>query len=332
MQILTGDIGGTNTRLAMVDLGPEGIRVLDQARFASASFPSLYDIIREYRAAREDFEPAAAAFGVAGPVHQGISRITNLPWVVSAQELAERLGLGAVFVLNDLEALAWGIDALAPEELVSLQAGGDLPCDNRAVIAAGTGLGQAGLTFDGTRHKPFPTEGGHCDFAPVTEQDWRLLTHLQPEFGHVSWERLVSGPGLERLYAFLLHESKAVAPDWFTDPDADAAAQITTRALVQSDGLCVEALRWFVRLYGAEAGNLALKMKATGGLYLGGGIAPKILPTLQGGGFMEAFLDKGRMRELLERVPVRVICNADVALLGLAHYADLYSGGPVPYA
>lgn len=332
MQILTGDIGGTNTRLAMVAFGPETIRILDQAKFSSLSFSSLYAIISEYRVARDEFEPAAAAFGVAGPVNKGISRITNLPWIVFQEELAAQLGLRAVFVLNDLEALAWGIDALAPAELVSLQAGDDLPCDNKAVIAAGTGLGQAGLCFDGTRHKPFATEGGHCDFAPVTEQDWRLLAYLQPTFGHVSWERLVSGPGLEHIYAFLLHESKAVAPDWFTDPDEDAAAQITTRALAQSDGLCVEALQWFVRLYGAEAGNLALKMKATGGLYLGGGIAPKILPALQSGGFMEAFLDKGRMRELLERVPVRVICNDDVALLGLAHYADLYSGGPVPYA
>lgn len=321
MDVLTGDIGGTNTRLAMMRYANGSAQLADNAVFPSASYASLEDIIDEYLGAHPQHRPQAAAFGVAGPVARGISRITNLPWLVSAEVLARQLGLAAVQVLNDLEALAWGIDTLQADELVELQPGTADANGNRAVIAAGTGLGEAGMCFSDGRHLPFATEGGHADFAPASERDWRLHGFLQKRFGHVSWERVVSGAGLVNLFEFLLQESGDAAPAWLEDPGEDSAARITRHALSGDHPLCVQTLDWFVRLYGAEAGNLALKMKATGGLYLGGGIAPKILPALQGGAFLDAFRDKGRMRRLVEGMPVRVICNEQVSLQGLARVA-----------
>jgi glucokinase len=320
VRILTGDIGGTNTRLAMIEYANGRARITENFTFPSASFSCLDDIIIEFLSRHPGLQPQAAAFGVAGPVIEGTSRITNLPWVISAAALAQRFGL-PVQVLNDLEALAWGIGTLPPEDMVTLQAGSADGAGNRAVIAAGTGLGQAGLCFDGKLHVPFATEGGHTDFAPTTEQDWRFYGFLQSRYGHVSWERVVSGAGLVDLFEFLLQETGTAVPAWFEDATQDSAACITRDALSGADPLCVEALHWFTRLYGAEAGNLALKMKATGGLYLGGGIAPKILPALQDGRFLAAFRDKGRMRGLVEAMPVRVICSEQVSLQGLARVA-----------
>jgi len=321
VDILTGDIGGTNTRLAIMEYANGKAHIADNAVFPSASYASLEAIVSEFLAARPQHRPQAAAFGVAGPVARGISRITNLPWLVSAEVLSRQLDLPGVQVLNDLEALAWGIDTLQGDELVELQPGAADAAGNRAVIAAGTGLGEAGMCFTGRLHVPFATEGGHSDFAPATERDWRLHGFLHKRFGHVSWERVVSGTGLVDLFEFLLQDTGEAAPGWFEDPAQDSAACITRHGLSGDEPLCVQALDWFVRLYGAEAGNLALKMKATGGLYLGGGIAPKILPALQGGAFLDAFLDKGRMRRLVESMPVRVIRNEQVSLQGLARVA-----------
>ncbi len=323
MDILTGDIGGTNTRLAMLEYANGRARITEHLNFRSESYASLGEIITEFLARHPKLQPQAAAFGVAGPVAQGVSRITNLPWVISAVRLAQQLGLQTVQLVNDLEALAWGIDTLRPEDMVALQTGSSDAAGNRAVIAAGTGLGEAGLCWDGKLHVPFATEGGHTDFAPTTEQDWRFYGFLQGRYGHVSWERVVSGAGLVNLFEFLLQESDTAVPAWFEDATQDSAACITRDALSGADPLCVEALHWFTRLYGAEAGNLALKMKATGGLYLGGGIAPKILPALQDGRFLAAFLDKGRMRGLAEAMPVRVICSEQVSLQGLARVAAM---------
>ena len=322
MHILTGDIGGTNTRLAMMEYQSDRARITENDTFPSASYASLDDIITEFLTRHPGLQPQAAAFGVAGPVAQGVSRITNLPWVISAEALTQQLGV-PVQVLNDLEALAWGIAILPAEDMVTLQGGRADTTGNRAVIAAGTGLGEAGLCFDGKRHVPFATEGGHTDFAPTTERDWRFYGFLQNRFGHVSWERVVSGAGLVTLFEFLLQESDSTAPAWFEAAAEDSAACITRDALSGADPLCIEALDWFTRLYGAEAGNLALKMNATGGLYLGGGIAPKILPALRDGPFLTAFVDKGRMRRLVEGMPVRVICNEQVSLQGLARVAAM---------
>jgi len=325
LQILTGDIGGTHTRLAMGCLDGSGIRITQRETFPSQDYASLTEIVSDYRPARES-RPGAAAFGVAGPVRQGVSRITNLPWEISRQQMASHLELEAVYLLNDLEAMAWGIDSLEPAELVGLQSGHAGTGGNRAVIAAGTGLGQAGLYADGGRFRPFATEGGHADFAAQTERDWRLLQHLQQRHGHVSWERLVSGPGLVTLYEFVLQQHKAAAPAWLSAGEEAPGPHITRLALDATDPLCVETLQWFVELYGREAGNVALKMNATGGLYLGGGVAPAILPALRDGAFIEAFLDKGRMRPLLESMSIQVICSDLVAHKGLVRYA-LDAGG-----
>lgn len=326
LQILIGDIGGTNTRLAIASVRNTQIDIDQHTIYASPDFKALEDILRQYPPTSQGLA-SAAAFGVAGPVRDGVSRITNLPWEVSSRALSASLALERVYVLNDLEAMAWGIDTLEPAELVCLQAGhGEAP-GNRAVVAAGTGLGQAGVYLDGRGHWPFATEGGHCDFAPKTGRDQRLLAHLQARYGHVSWERLVSGPGLENIFGFLLAERALPTPGWLSEtPEDDHAEQISRRALAESDEHCVEALHWFVELYGREAGNVALKMNAAGGVYLGGGIAPKILPALGDGRFLEAFLDKGRMRPLLEAMSVQVIDSKLVSLKGLARYTVLRAG------
>lgn len=320
MYVLIGDIGGTHTRLALGSASGAATSIEQRENFPSPDYASLADIVRDYPAA-DGAGISVAAFGVAGPVRDGVSRITNLPWEISADALRQQLDLKAVYLLNDLEALAWGIDTLGPDELVSLQDTDANTAGNRAVIAAGTGLGQAGLYDTGNGWRPFATEGGHTDFAPETEQEWLLFKDLQQRFTHVSWERVLSGPGLVTLYRFLLKQHKAPAPEWLDDPAANPGVEISGAALRQSDALCVETLQWFVRLYGREAGNLALKMNATGGVYLGGGIAPAILPALRDSTFIDAFLDKGRMRPLLEGIGVRVIVSELVALQGLTRYA-----------
>lgn len=323
MNILTGDIGGTHTRLATVVKESGRFRVAHVTRYASRDFDGLQPIIERFLHDHPDDQPQQAAFGVAGPVVDGSCRTTNLPWELSETALSGALGITRAHLLNDLEALAWGIDTLDNAALAPLQTGHPLERGNKAVIAAGTGLGQAGLAFDGARHRPFACEGGHTDFASQTERDVALLNALQARYGHVSWERIVSGPGLVELFRHVLVSAKAAAPDWLNDPQQDAAANISQRALTGDDDLCVETLDWFIELYGREAGNLALKLNARGGLYLGGGISPKILAALRTGRFMEAFLDKGRMSELLRSMPVNVICDEQIALYGLARYAVL---------
>lgn len=323
MNILTGDIGGTHTRLATVTQDKGRFRVVHVARYTSRDFEGLQPIIEHFLHDHPDAQPQQAAFGVAGPVVDGSCRTTNLPWELSDTALSRALGIARVHLINDLEAVAWGIDTLDDTALALLQTGHELEHGNRAVIAAGTGLGQAGLAFDGTLHRPFACEGGHTDFAPQTERDTLLLNTLQARYGHVSWERIVSGPGLVELFRQVLSSAIAAAPDWLDDPQQDPAANISERALAGDDALCVETLNWFIELYGREAGNLALKLNTRGGIYLGGGIGPKILAALRTGRFMEAFLDKGRMSELLRSMPVRVICDEHTALYGLARYAGL---------
>ncbi len=323
MNILTGDIGGTHTRLALVTHDAGRFRLAGITRYSSRDFDGLQPIIKTFLHDAPDAQPQQAAFGVAGPVVDGRCQTTNLPWELSEIALSEALGITHAHLMNDLEAQAWGIDTLDDAALASLQTGQATETGNKAIIAAGTGLGQAGLTFDGVRHRPFACEGGHTDFAPQTDRDVALLRSVQVRYGHVSWERFVSGPGLVELFRQVLTTSHATAPEWLNDPQQDAAANISQRALAGNDGLCVEALDWFVELYGRESGNLALKLNATAGIYLGGGIAPKILSALTTGRFMTAFMDKGRMSELLSAVPVKVICEEYTALYGLARYAVL---------
>lgn len=318
-RVLSGDIGGTKTRLAICDVTGTCMQTLAEHSYASREYDSFEEVISDFLDTYT-WRPQFACFGVAGPVSAGESRITNLPWHISAATLAKRFRLRNTSLLNDLEATAWGIQALGPEDFHILNPGSIDNTGNGAVIAAGTGLGEAGLcrTFDGMQ--PFATEGGHTDFSPGCQLEIELLRYLQARFEHVSWERVVSGPGLVTLHEFLCQYHTQPAPDWLQAElrNGDPAAAISRAALAGRDPGCKTALELFVHLYGVETGNLALKLMATGGVYLGGGIAPKILPALENGAFLDAFCAKGRMRPLLERMPLRVILNDRAALLGPA--------------
>lgn len=317
MTILCGDIGGTNTRLAILEPGFPKARVLVSETLPSRDFPAFEDAVAVFL---ERHRPSVsrAGFGIAGPVAGRKCQATNLPWVVDAALLEQRFGLVRVELLNDLEALAHGIAALGDEDLEVLHPGEELP-GNRALIAAGTGLGQAGLFFDGETHRPFASEGGHADLAPRNEAEMEVLRFLLRRHARVSAERVVSGPGLIALYDFVLQKNGAVASSEVAaaEPNAKAAA-ISHAALAGTCQQAAEALDLFVTFYAAEAGNLALKTMARGGVYLGGGIAPKILAKLQEPAFREAFCAKGRMRPLLEAMPLKVILSGDAALLGVA--------------
>jgi glucokinase len=322
LRVLSGDIGGTKTRLAVFDVAGTHLDSVVERSYPSRNYASLNDIIEDFLGAGDTL-PAAACFGIAGPVRDNVVDVTNLPWRISAAEIAARFQLRRVALLNDLEANAWGLRALGEEDFHTLNAGVENPAGNAAIIAAGTGLGEAGLYREGERYRPFATEGGHTDFSPGSELEIELLRFLMARYGHVSWERVVSGPGLVNIHDFLVHYRKHAVAGWLRDDmqGGDPAAAISRAAQSGSDALCVEALELFVRLYGVEAGNLALKMMASGGLYVGGGIAPKILEQLGGGAFLAGFRDKGRMQGLLEHMPVRVILNDRTALYGPAVFA-----------
>lgn len=325
--ILAGDIGGTNTRLAAFALAAGRLVQRAEHVYPSPRYASLDDVVADF-VTTTGVRPEVACFGLAGPVRGGRCVTTNLPWVVETDRLRTTLAITGVWLINDLEANAYGIAELGASDLVTLQAGEPGATGNAAIIAAGTGLGEAGLFWDGSRHLPFATEGGHADFAPADELEDELLRSLRQEFGRVSWERVVSGPGLAAIYRFLRDRTTGPELAWLAAEMAssDPAAVISHAALEERSALAVAALDLFVSLYGAEAGNLALKVMSTGGMYLGGGIAPKILPRLGAGGFLRAFTAKGRMRALLEAMPVHVITNDRTALLGAAHCAALRSG------
>jgi len=322
--ILAGDIGGTKTNLAVFAAGPRLAVPLAEARFVSHEHPGLVAVVRRFLAAHP-VRVTHACVGVAGPVRDGRCEATNLPWVVDAVELARELGIPRASVINDLEANAYGLAALGPADLATLAPGAPGARGNACIIAAGTGLGEAGLYWDGREHRPFASEGGHASFAPTSDLEVELLQALRRRWDHVSWERVVSGPGLVAVYSFLRDSGRGIEEPWVADAlgAGDPAAAITEAARDGRSPLCARALDLFVGLYGAEAGNLALKTMATGGVYLGGGIAPRIAERLCAGGFMHAFLAKGRMRPLLEAMPVRVVLNDRAALLGAARCAAL---------
>ena len=322
--ILAGDIGGTNSRLAVFDPHAGWTPALERV-YSSRAHGSLDEILAAFLDEHR-VRPRLACFGVAGPVRDGRCVATNLPWIVDAAGIGAQIG-APTWVINDLEANAYGLATLGPGDFELLHAGLVGAPGNAAIIAAGTGLGEAGLYWDGGAHHPFATEGGHASFAPGDADDADLLRWLRARHDHVSWERLVSGPGLVALYEFLRdtgreREDPALAEAMRVD---DPGAAITRAALVGGSALAEATLDWFVRLYGAEAGNLALKVMATGGVWLGGGIAPRIVPKLRDGAFMQAFLAKGRMQPLLAAMPVHVILNDRTALRGAARCALLRS-------
>jgi len=325
--ILAGDIGGTNTRLALVEATGEELLIVAQETFPSRERTSLEAAIAEFLHLHS-CDLTSASFGIAGPVNNGRCEATNLPWVVDSKTVAKRLRLKHVGLINDLEANAYGVAVLQSKDFVILNKGARNASGNMAVISAGTGLGEAGLYWDGERHRPFPSEGGHADFAPRNRLEAELLDYCMNRYRRVSYERLVSGPGLVNIYHFLRDTGKGKEPDWLAEQmrHGDPAPIISQHALEGKALLCLQALEIFVSLYGAEGGNLALKLMATGGVYLGGGIAPKIVPKLKEPEFMNAFTAKGRMRPLLQDIPVRVIMNPKTALLGAARYAALEFG------
>jgi glucokinase len=323
MRVLTGDIGGTNARLAVYDVELTRYETLASETFPSRDYDALEQIVAEFMK-DHGIECQRACFGVPGPVKDGRVQTTNLPWLIETSKLAGAAGVEALAVINDLKAQAYGIAALGPEDYEVLNPGGETPSGNAALIAAGTGLGQAGLYWDGQAYHPFATEGGHSSFGPTGDRQVALLDFLATRFGHVSWERVVSGPGLASIFEFLLEYRNAAKPAWLDEEvgvGGDPAPAITRAALDGRCETCVETLELFVELYGAQAGNLALELLATGGVFVGGGIAPKIIDALKQPLFMNAFLDKGRMRPLLEATPVRAITNKNTALLGAARFA-----------
>ncbi len=325
--ILTGDIGGTKTRLAIVKVTGTQVNILNEVSYASRDYAAFEILLDDFLSRAEI--PGHAAFGIAGPIQGRVAQTTNLPWRIDADALQHRFRFAHCTLLNDLEATAYGLPALCEKDLVTLQSGAPNASGNAAVIAAGTGLGEAGLFWDGQRHQPFATEGGHASFSPGDELGIALLRHLRQQHQHVSWERVVSGMGLLSMHEFLCLYRDVAVPHWLAEEmrDGDAAAAIANAALSGRDDTCVETLNCFVRMYGAEAGNLALKVMSRGGIYLGGGIAPKILPLLQNGAFLDAFHDKGRMRPLLEAMPVQVILNDRAALFGPALRAAQFTHG-----
>jgi glucokinase len=326
--ILAGDIGGTKTNVALLETDGRRVgAVLAEQTFPSAGYDSLEKIIEEFLVAQHDPELSHACFGVAGPVVDGRVDATNLKWDVSADRIAGLLKISRISIINDLEATAYGIEALAPQQLYTLNEGDRLRGGNRALIAAGTGLGMAGISWHEGHYHPIPSEGGHTDFAPRNPLEMELLAHLMKneEYGgHVSYERVLSGPGLFTLYSFLRDVKFAEEPAWLAAEIAgagDNSAAVSSAALAHKCVLAVKALDMFVEIYGAMAGNLALLMIATGGCYVGGGIAPKILEKLKDGAFLKNFTAKGRFHSLLSSMPVHVILDDKTALYGAARKA-----------
>ena len=330
--ILAGDVGGTKVHLALYDFEDGHFKRTRDQKYPATEFASLDDVVRKFLAAdgrdadHLADEIQAACFGCPGPVRDGRLKLTNLPWTLDARKMQGALGIEHIFLINDLEANGYGIPELAPESVFVLHEGDRGSVGHRGLISAGTGLGEALLIWDGkSRHIPVPSEGGHCDFAARNEREVALFEYLHRTLkGRISFERVVSGLGIKNVYGFLRDDQKMEEPAWLRErmEQEDPNAVIGGCAEDGSSELCLETMRMFTSAYGAEAGNLALKVLAMGGIYMGGGIAPKILKTLKSGPFTEGFLDKGRMSPLLQSIPVRVILDDTCALLGAAAFAE----------
>jgi glucokinase len=348
--ILAGDIGGTKTVLGLFEWTTERVDPVRTQTFVSADYQSLEEIVEEFLRAVADaqreltgeesesqrradapparIEIAAACFGVAGPVIDNRCRTTNLPWVVDGAELEKTFSIARVRLLNDLEATAYGVEVLRPDEVCTLNEGMAPPNKGAmALIAAGTGLGEAILHWDGARYRPQASEGGHADFGPNSEIEIELLRHLRATYLHVSYERVLSGAGLHAIYEFL-RDTRKNEPTWLAERlrVGDPAPIIAEVGMKRQAEICVQALDLFAAIYGAEAGNLALKALALDGVYVGGGIAPKILDKLKDGTFMTSFTAKGRYKRMMSRIPVRIVLNPMTALLGAAVVAAQLRG------
>ncbi|HEY4354286.1 MAG TPA: glucokinase [Acidobacteriaceae bacterium] len=327
--ILAGDVGGTKVHLALYNFAGGKLVPVRDHKFPAKGYACLDDVVKEFLQGDDSDKAqiAAACFGCPGPVRDGRLKLTNLPWTLDARDLQKSLGIEHIFLINDLEANGYGIPELAQDKIFTLHQGDPSSVGHRGLVSAGTGLGECLLIWDAQkqRHLPIPSEGGHCDFAARDEREISLLHYLQRTLkGRVSFERVVSGIGIKNVYAFLRDDQKMEEPDWLRERLAkeDPNAVIGQCGEDGSSEICAETMSMFSAAFGAEAGNVALKVLAMGGIYLGGGIAPKTLKTLQSGPFTRAFLDKGRLSPLLESIPVRVILDDACALLGAAAYAE----------
>jgi len=321
--ILAGDIGGAHARLAAFETEGSRLQCVVEKTYSSLKHAGLGEIIGDF-VKTEGIPAQSACFGVAGPVRGGRSKISNLPWVIDSRELAAQLKLRTVGLINDLEAFAYGIDALESKDFETISEGSSDAEGNMAVVSAGSGLGEVGLYWDGFRHHPFACEGGHTEFAPKNELEIELLQYLMKTYGnqHVSYERILSGPGVKKVYEFLRDSSKEEEPAWLKEQLAeapDAPALISELALSKKAAICDRTLSVFVSVFGSEAGNCALKFMGTGGIFVAG-IAGKIIAKMKEAVFMDAFLDKGRMAPLLEAIPVKIVLNDDSGLIGAARY------------
>jgi len=324
--LLAGDIGGTKTVLALFDV-EEGASLITrhpvmERTFPSQQYQSLELIIEEFLS-ENDRHVSAGSFGVAGPVVGDRAQVTNLPWVIEAGAMRERFGFD-IHLLNDLEALATAIPHLEATDLITLNEGERVERGAIGVIAPGTGLGEAFLVWSGRRYESYPSEGGHCAFGPTTPLQLEMLNYWLPRMGHVSYERVCSGIGIPNIYTFLRETKRYTEPEWLREQMADATdlTPVIVRAAVTGEAeICVATLELFMEILGDQAGNLALTVLATGGLYLGGGIPGRILPQLQKGPFMKFFQDKGRFSQMMSRVPVHIIYNPKAALYGTAYDA-----------
>ena len=320
--ILAGDVGGTKVHLALYDFINGKLQYSRDERYPAKEYSGLEEIVKEFLSADK---VTAACFGVPGPVRDGRLRLTNLPWTLDSRELSVSLGINHVFLINDLEANGYGVAELAADQIYTLSEGDASQIGNRALLAAGTGLGEGLLIWNGRSHTPYPSEGGHTDFGPRNEDEIDLLRFLKQKYnGRISYERVVSGMGLTNIYEFLREVRGIDEPAWLAEriSTEDPNAVITELALAAKSEICEKALDMFVSAYGSEAGNLALKLLSVGGVYIGGGIAPRILEKLKDGTFMKAFTDKGRLSQLLINMPVRVILESRAALAGAAAYAE----------
>jgi glucokinase len=323
MAVLAGDIGGTHTRLALLEERGREFHILTAAVYPSRGHRSLAELLSLFMD-EGGYSCEAACLGVAGPVRRGRAHATNLPWEVEAREVSRRLDAPA-WVINDLEATAWSIPILGPDQVATLKDGRSDKEGNGAIIAPGTGLGEAGLFWDGSMLHPFPSEGGHNGFAPVNEREWGLHTALAAQFGHVSWERVVSGPGLISIHRYLADRARVGPPppcplhtSFGEEPEPPA---ITRAARAGVCAVCVETMEQFCRSLGAKAGDLALTLLATRGVWIAGGIAPDALDLLRRGAFLEGFMSKGRLSGVVGEIPVYVILNEQAPLLGSARCA-----------
>lgn len=324
MWILAGDVGGTNTRLQLVEKNEQGIEYHARISYPSQEYENLSDVVKLFfQQTVKDIKIQKACFAVAGPVREMTAKVTNLPWQLDVEQLQRDLGFPLVVLINDFQAIGYGISMLEDNELLTVQYGVPELHGRRALIGAGTGLGETLLTWQTDHYQPWPTEGGHVDFAPTNELEIELLSYLKTKHDHVSYELLLSGLGITRIYSFLrdvknIPESSSLAALIKED---DPATVISNAALNKNDELSSQALNCFMNIYAAQAGNVALNHLATGGVYIAGGIAPKIIDKFKDAGFLQTFNNKGKMSALMNDIPVKVILNDNVGLLGAVQYA-----------